>query len=404
MAMSDADDLLANERAAVERARHGDHDAFVQLYRQDAATAWRLALALAREPAPAEHAVVEGFRRVLAPTVMPSLRSEVPFRLRLLAATRHAVLDTSTKTPAHGDVVVEQPGPDNALPHLSDETVAAMAAFHELPERWRSVLWLLYVEGLSTGEVARVLDVRPSEADELATRARDGLLEHWARMHPDDDPTRHLAPLVPLPLGLFELAERRWRAAVDRPLGPLGLTLPGGRPLPDWAERALLMVTGLLIVAGITGALMSDSDTPSPGDGRLARGSTGGVPDRDRSSEATTVVVDEPTAYLDGDDGDATARARGTTTTTMPVIDPDTGEIVGTAAVAPTPTAEVADEPSTTTTAPPTLQVNAGVAPLLGLAIGDCTGLELLGTVLGCDPPVNDEGVTLDGSANLLGR
>ena len=110
--MAPADDrtpttALVHELSLVERARDGDHDAFVELYRQDAPPAWRLALALHRDPADAAEAVTDAFRRALAPLRHGATTSDLPFRIRLLTATRHAALDARPRAAAGLDDAVE---------------------------------------------------------------------------------------------------------------------------------------------------------------------------------------------------------------------------------------------------------------------------------------------------------
>ena len=53
------------------------------------------------------------------------------------------------------------------------------AAFRSLPERWRSVLWLTYVERLDPDEVGTILGVSDNGLAQLALRARAGLRERY---------------------------------------------------------------------------------------------------------------------------------------------------------------------------------------------------------------------------------
>jgi hypothetical protein len=51
----------------------------------------------------------------------------------------------------------------------------------------------------------------------------------------------------------------------------------------------------------------------------------------------------------------------------------------------------------------PAAEVTVGVGDTLAVTIGDqCTGLELLGTVIGCPPPESDSTITLDTGGTLL--
>ncbi len=404
-AMSTAEQDLTRELEAVELARQGGHAAFVELYRQDAPPAWRLALALTFDADRAAEAVADGFRRALAPGRAGTAQSALPFRLRLLTTTRQAALD------GPGRNAVRLPGPDapTAAPARRRNARAAevMAAFGKLPERWRTILWLLVIEGLGTLDAARVLKVRPDEAEDLAERAQAGLRERWTRDQRDAgvaDPVppehldRQLQPVLPLPPELFALTEARWLATRRRDPGPLRLVLPGGRPVPRWAERLLVGATAVLIALGITSALAVDRDP------RRARGTTLAEPDEDDADPSTggDESPTEPKAYLDGDVGPAAATqaARSATATGSP-----RGADVGDLAAGPATPA--GDDGSPATSAPPELvpllEVTLGVGDTLGISLGDrCTGLELLGTVAGCAPDTAPEGLTLDVDSALL--
>ncbi len=337
-----ATELQAIELDAIERAREGEHDAFVRLYRQDAPPAWRLGLALTGDALSAADAVALGFARVLVPSGPGARRSEVPFRLRLLTATRHVVLDQGTGHPRRG-----------AAPELGSRRAEVMHAFHQLPERWRTVLWLPAIEGIDLDDTARVLGIDAEGAPDLAARADAGLRTQWQRDRSaagQDVPaapehlSRLLQSVLPLPMDLFDEVEALWRGERERRVGPVGLVLPGGRPVPRWAERGLLAGTAALIAAGITSALVVDRDP----DVRRARdGELAEAPTDTSSALGATPAPKEPQAYLDGEDGTggriepmiaavqaaASARATG-------------DRISGAAAGAATPTASDTDRPS----------------------------------------------------------
>jgi DNA-directed RNA polymerase specialized sigma24 family protein len=208
--MGSPDGDLAHERAAVERARGGDHRAFVELYRQDAPPAWRLAVALTGDPRRAEDAVAEGFRRTLAPLRAALPRSEVAFRVRLLAATRHAVLDGAAAPPTATAPLSSAAAAEGTRSTGKGRAAEAMAAFAAPPEGWRTILWLVVVEGLGTLDAARVLDPTPVEAEALTERAQAGLRAQWRRDREADGTAapvfpahldRELQPVLPSPSG-----------------------------------------------------------------------------------------------------------------------------------------------------------------------------------------------------------
>ncbi len=389
----------ATELQAIERAREGEHDAFVRLYRQDAPPAWRLGLALTGDALSAADAVALAFARVLVPSGPGARRSEVPFRLRLLTATRHVVLDQATGHPRKG-----------AAPEPGSRPAEVMHAFHQLPERWRTVLWLPAIEGIDLDETAGVLGIDPEGTPDLAARAAAGLRTQWQRDRAaagQDVPaapehlSRLLQSVLPLPMDLFDEVEALWRTERQRRLGPVGLVLPGGRPVPRWAERGLLTGTAALIAAGITSALVvdRDPDVRRARDGELAEGPTG-------TSSALGATPREPQAYLDGEDEGTAARiepmiaAVQAAASARATGDRITGAAAGTATPGAPDTTAATDPPpsSSSPSVEPQLETTAGIGSALAISLGDqCTGLSLGGQVIGC-PPDPDTGVTFEGS------
>ena len=417
--MPAADDL-ALELRNVERARAGDHDAFVALYRADAPIAWRLALALTADPELAADAVAAAFARTLAPLPAGGTRSEIPVHLRLLTATRHAVLDAGASSVRYLSAVTSAPpqrsvdeGDVDDAERARRRAAEAMQAFQRLPERWRTVLWLVVVEGIGTTETAGVLGVGPAEAEHLADRADAGLRTQWTRDRVaagEVDPVapehldRMLQTVLPLPLGLFGVAEARWSATCRPALGPMRLVLPGGRPVPRWAERSLLASTAALIAVGITSAMAVDRDP----DVRRARGEH--VASEAPATTLGAPIPPEPKAYLDGEDDGLFGQAepmptRGTSARPPTLADAVAAASAGTATSAPSATSSATREaPSPPTTMAPLIEVTAGVGHALGLSIGDqCTGVELASQVIGCAPATSDDPVTLDVGGSLLG-
>lgn len=396
----------ASELQAIERAREGDHDAFVRLYRQDAPPAWRLGLALTADPVRAASAVGQAFARVLAPARLNAPRSEVPFRLRLLTATRHVVLDEGTGAPRPEVDAGAEADPDRSR---GTRALEVMHAFHQLPERWRTVLWLASVEGLELADAARVLGVPPDGAADLAERAEAGLRTQWQRDRlaageeltaAPEQMARLLQSVLPLPLELFDEVEARWRAQRERRQGPVGMLLPGGRPVPRWAERGLLVSTAALIAAGLTSALVLDRD---PDVRRIREGQLAGPT---RSATLGSTPPPEPRAYLDGEPDDAAdaaplfaaARAVARVDAVGKVLDRATGAPPAAAPAGPA-SPKPPSPPPPAATAEPRLQITVGIGPALALSLGDqCTGVQVAGEAIGCEPDP-DTGVTVEGSA-----
>lgn len=414
---------LARELQLVERARGGDHNAFVHLYRQDAPPAWRLALALTADADRAADTVARAFARALGPPRPGELRSGDPFRTQLLRATHHVVVDRAAASLPSAAPPIPEPGADTG-PGGNDTRAAlpveVMSAYHQLPERWRSVLWLVVVEGLGTAEAGRVLGLPEPDTEELVARAVAGLRSQWTRDRmatgrpappAPDHLERHLQTVLPLPLDLFAIAEGRWQAGrVPAAAAPLLLVLPGGRHLPRWAERSLLASTAALIALGITSALALDRDPDvrrARGDRSIAAGPADPLRSDDGSARdggrglhdaAGRALADGDVAELfrlpGGVDAD-TVRATSAGTALRATSSASTTTSSSSTSI---PAPGESPRPTTPTTTEPQLEITAGIGPMLALSVGDrCTGIELAGEVLGCTPDPNT-GVTVEGS------
>ncbi len=168
----------------------GYDDAFAQLYERHSLAAWRLGQTVTGNADDAADAVSEAFARVLVAVRAGHLDKGGSFRSYLLTATRNAALDNIRKTsrtrPTDQEHLSEfestSPTPPEHLTH--DEEAALVAeAFRNLPERWRSVLWLTEVEGVATKDAAQRLGLSPNGAAQLAVRARIGLRERFLQAH-----------------------------------------------------------------------------------------------------------------------------------------------------------------------------------------------------------------------------
>src|SRR3954466_6770475 len=163
---------------------------FEELYRRHASSAWRVAQAVTGNAHDAADAVAEAFARVFQAVKAGRLSDASAFRGYLLAATRNASLDVlrkagKTRPTADDDLDVvpsDTPGPQAAIDGKGDAAMIA-EAFRNLPERWRSVLWLTEVEGVATKDVADQLGISAHGAAPLAGGARAGLRERFLQAH-----------------------------------------------------------------------------------------------------------------------------------------------------------------------------------------------------------------------------
>ncbi|MDQ1504670.1 MAG: hypothetical protein QOD57_2397 [Actinomycetota bacterium] len=178
---------LLSDSELVLRARQGDRRSFGTLYLRHHDAAWRVACAAAGSPADAEDAVAEGFAKVFA--ALPRMVDrELAFRPYLLACVRNAAVDRHRRTKKLDlrDEVPEQASttgdPDEIV--LADlERNLVGEALRTLPERWRTVLWLTEVEGMTPTEVSAVIGIKPNAVAALSYRAREGLREAYLQAH-----------------------------------------------------------------------------------------------------------------------------------------------------------------------------------------------------------------------------
>ncbi|MEO7429042.1 MAG: zf-HC2 domain-containing protein, partial [Acidimicrobiales bacterium] len=408
-------------------------------------------------PVAASDAMAGAFGLSLARPVDAAPGAEERLRLTLLRATRIAAIDAVGALAA-----VRNPGGLVGFEPGERRVALVREAFHALPERWRSILWLVDVEGCTALDAARVLELAPDAVGPLLERARLGLQEQVllsgsgdaspadcrrttdrltgyaagtlaardearTRRHLDGcgscrDRLAALDDLIPvlrgtaiaLPILLASQAATVWSASLVRDRGPLRLGLPGGAPMPAWAQRALAGSVAALVALGITGATML-----AGGRGRGARD----VASRPITASGPTVFGDQGLAdlSLDGPGFVAPALSLGTASgaaagsvdaprsgAALPRTDgPAVADSAGSSPFGPAqvdPTGPASLPPGSTPPPPPPATgggalVTAGVAGVASVTVGDaCSGGQVLGNAIGCAPPASSDPVTVDGA------
>jgi len=165
------------------------------LYVEHAPAARGLALSMV-PPDVADDIVAEAFARVLA-AIRAGGGPDHAFRPYLLAAVRNLANDwiaARRRVTVIGDMG-EEPG-DRSAPLISGfsrdaateaedraEARLIVRAFSRLPERWRTVLWHLEVEGKSPADVAPTFGLSSNGVSALAVRAREGLRQAYLQEH-----------------------------------------------------------------------------------------------------------------------------------------------------------------------------------------------------------------------------
>lgn len=177
-----ADPTAAVDLRLVTRAVAGDPSAFEELYRRHAPLARRVAWSVLHNESDAEDVVADAFERLLRVLPADRLHDRRAFRGYLLVATKNLALNAARlrqRHPSASDDGEDRAGLENPLDEVVDheEIGVVRRAFRALPERWRSVLWLTEVEGLSHKAAAELLGVSPNSVSHLAMRARAGLRE-----------------------------------------------------------------------------------------------------------------------------------------------------------------------------------------------------------------------------------
>jgi RNA polymerase sigma factor (sigma-70 family) len=435
------------------RAAGGDTGAFEELYRRHSAAAWRVGYAVTGNASDASDAVSEAFTKVF--TALPAGRfpSEAPFRPYLMTATRNAAIDGLRRSGRaqptdidNLDLGTSSSTPPEAVLGALDSSLVA-TAFLSLPERWRSVLWLTEVEGMKPREVATMLGVSANGAAQLAVRARSRLREQFLQAHlresVDGDcrfTVEHLGAYVGGGLAARDVATvdqhlegcdacRARRAELEdvgSTLRKIAIPVPlalGAATLAKWhamgtvveaahhgwrgvagvvrASRPLAVASGLTLALGIIGAALitppQDSNLSAPS--RQAPRQQGG---------ATPVVqgfsVLPPIAVASIETVDQVAAQQAALGAVIAASRPPTSGGPGGGGNAPSPPSPAPPaEPAT-----PVVQVTVGAANSsvgAGAGVGDnsCTGLQLVGAVLGCNPPTDDGAVLNIQTGGFLG-
>jgi RNA polymerase sigma factor (sigma-70 family) len=180
---------MLTDAVLVDRVLAGFDDAFDELYRRHANAAWRVGQAVAGNSHDAADAVSEAFARVLQAVKAGRLQDGDAFKSYLLAATRNSALDAlrrNGRSQPTDDEALDGPAEDGSpADRVAGDADAAVvaAAFRNLPERWRSVLWLTEVEGVATKDAAQQLGLSPNGTAQLAVRARAGLRDRYLQAH-----------------------------------------------------------------------------------------------------------------------------------------------------------------------------------------------------------------------------
>jgi RNA polymerase sigma factor (sigma-70 family) len=178
-----------DDQALLDRLRAGDDSAFGQLFSRHADAVRRFAMQQVRDAAEADDLTAEAFFRVLQ-AVRRGNGPTDHVRTYLLTVARRVSWEWSARrrdVPVEDEELDRRVGPytDNSS-RLAESTLISQA-FSSLPERWRTVLWQVEVEGERPAVVAPHFGLSANATAALARRARDGLRAAYLQAHLTQD-------------------------------------------------------------------------------------------------------------------------------------------------------------------------------------------------------------------------
>lgn len=165
----------------VERHRHGDREAFAEIYREYERTVYNLALRLAGDPFDAADLTQEVFLRVFRHLGKFRGRSSLKtwiFRValnhcrsRLSRRRRPLQPPTEDDGETEREIVDERRGPEERAV-ARDEGRRVEEALTRLPVEFREAVVLRDLQGLTYAEIGRVLGARPGTVRSRIARGR----------------------------------------------------------------------------------------------------------------------------------------------------------------------------------------------------------------------------------------
>lgn len=187
------DDLVGldvlDDSALLTMARDGHQEAYAALFHRHSYAARRLARHLGQREE-TDDVVAEAFAQVLD-LLQRGKGPDRAFRAYLFTTIRHEsgrrAKANKRVMPTDDDSQIDTPVAfgDGQLDDF--EKSAIRAAYESLPERWRTVLWHLDVEGRKPADLAPLLDLKPNSVSALVYRARSGLREAYLKQHIKQD-------------------------------------------------------------------------------------------------------------------------------------------------------------------------------------------------------------------------
>ncbi|MFR9731059.1 sigma-70 family RNA polymerase sigma factor [Saccharopolyspora sp. MS10] len=306
MATAPAEAQGPSDGELIEAVRHGSTEAYGTLYERHVAAARSMARQVARSQAEADDLVSEAFAKVLA-SLRDGRGPTTAFRAYLLTSLRHVAYDRTRrdrKLQLAEDVTevsgadVSEPFTDTAVAGL-DRSLAAQA-FARLPERWKTVLWHIEIEGETPSQVGPLLGLTPNGVSALAYRAREGLRQAYLQVHLGslgDDPGAASCRAAADRLGAWTRGglSKRETAQVDNHLDGCPRCRGLAAELADVNGGLRGVIAPLVIGSGATAYLLAGGAAPATAtaaaSGSSAAGSASSAPRQAVSGVAASAAL-----------------------------------------------------------------------------------------------------------------
>jgi RNA polymerase sigma factor (sigma-70 family) len=183
--LANANDAAQEDRALLQRLRAGEDSAFGELFARHSAAVRRLAFGLVNDRAEAEDLTAEAFFRVLQ-AIRRGAGPVDNVRGYLLIVARRVAWEWQARrrdVPVSDEELSHRAGSNPDTTGAATERNLITRAFASLPERWRSVLWKVEVEGERPAVVANNFGLSANATAALARRARQGLRAAYLQAH-----------------------------------------------------------------------------------------------------------------------------------------------------------------------------------------------------------------------------
>jgi RNA polymerase sigma factor (sigma-70 family) len=180
------DDLRQlDDEQLIDLTRGGSSTAYAVLFARHRYAAHRLARHLGQQEE-SDDVVSESFAQVFD-LLQRGKGPDSSFRAYLFTTVRH---ESGRRAKARQRVMPtdDESQIDHAVPFGAGqldgfEKSAVRGAYESLPERWRTVLWHLDVEGLKPRDIADRMELTPNSVSALVYRARSALREAYLQQH-----------------------------------------------------------------------------------------------------------------------------------------------------------------------------------------------------------------------------